>query len=178
MKSVYLDYSYNEYYVDEESYQEIVRLVKASQLCKRDWHPFSEDNPCVGKSLCLEHLLQGQTSLTYQGVEHTDIYGRRIYRYLDQEGYIFLSTEDSSTEASKSLQETLVHYSSFPPKTVTYRERTVEYDSYYATLYGTIATSSVIVLSFDKRSTEIVKGLYLLYNDGTHKELAKRGEHK
>jgi hypothetical protein len=61
---------------------------------------------------------------------------------------------------------------------VAYRDRTVAYNGYYATLFGHVDTASVIVLSFEKKSSETVKGQFLLYNDGTHKELAKRGEHK
>ncbi len=178
MKSVYLDYPSNEYYVDDVGFAAIFQLVKAHQLCQKEKHPFSEENPCVGRNLCLQHLLQNHRSLTFLDVMRTDLYGRKIYRYLDKAGYIFTSTEDSSDDASKDLDESLNYHGFVPPKTVTFRDRTVEYNDYYATLFGNVNTASVIVMSFDKRGSETVKGQFLLYNDGTHKELAKRGEHK
>jgi hypothetical protein len=121
MKSVYLNYSYDEYCVTDEGYQAILQLVKTHQLCQKECHAFSEENPCVGKNLCLKHLLQTHHGLTFLDVLRTDLYGRKSYRYLDTAGYIFTSTEDSSDDVSRDLDETLRYHGFVPPKTVSYR---------------------------------------------------------
>src|SRR4051812_46123542 len=124
MESVYLRYPSNEYSVSDDAYQQIVRLVNAHKLCLKGRHPYSEDNPCVGRNLCQEHLLQQHSGMTFLGLLRTDYSGRRVYRYINKEGFIYTSTEDSSTELEKDLDETLAYHGFVPPKEVTYRDRT------------------------------------------------------
>lgn len=67
MTYIYLGSKYNEFAVGDEAYAQIVALVKANKLCTHkmsERHPYSENNPCVGKGICLEHLLERQPQLT------------------------------------------------------------------------------------------------------------------
>ncbi len=180
MKYVYLDDKHNEYSIDDDAYQEIVRLVQANKLCVYRYserHPYSEDNPCVGKGLCLQHLLLKQNTLTYVGSKGVNSDNRHLYRFLDSKGYVYETIEDSSEEATRSIIDTLAYYGFTPPATVGYRERSESFLSFYATLHGDLRSASVIVLSYAHYSDKI-KGLFLLYKDGPAKELNRKGEQK
>src|SRR5439155_12106768 len=78
-------------------------------------------------------------------------------------------------EAGQSLDDTLTYYGFTPPKTITSRGKSVDFYSSYATLYGDLHTASVIVLSYNHYS-EKVKGLFLLYKNGSPKELSKKSD--
>lgn len=67
MKYVYLDGKHNEFIVDDESYAQIAQITQTGKLCIHEWrepHPYTLDNPCVAKNICLQHLLINQPNLT------------------------------------------------------------------------------------------------------------------
>jgi len=163
MNYVYLDNKYNEYLVDDEAYQQIEAIVQASKYCMYDYqnrHRYTVDNPCVGKNICLEHLLLKQRNLTRLEIVGVTSNNRSIYYFTDVQGYV--STEDSSEEALRDVLKTLTFYGFTPPKNVESRGKTVDFYSYYATLHGDLKKASVIVMSYSQ-SSEKVKGLFLLY---------------
>src|SRR5438874_9664269 len=124
MNYIYLDSKYNEYCVDDETYSTIVSLVQQHKQCLHDYHnrhPFTPDNPCVGKNICLEHLLQKQPSLVFSGKITTDSSNRPIYRFLDRKGIVYTTIEDSSDEARSSIADTLSYYGFTAPETVVSR---------------------------------------------------------
>jgi hypothetical protein len=175
---VYLDSKYNEFFVADEAYKQIVELVMAHKYCVSDYrhrHPFAKENPCVGKNICLEHLLQKQPHLVFSGQVATDSNAPRMYRFLDTKGMVYTSIEDSSEEAKQSIADTLFYYGFTPPETVVARGKAVTFYSHYATLYGDLHNASVIVLSYNHYS-EKVKGLFLLYKGGKTVELTKRSD--
>jgi hypothetical protein len=91
MNYVSLDGKHNEYYVDEETYAAIALLIKEHKHCTYDYHnrhPYTPENPCVGKNICLEHLLYKQRSLVFAGQLGIDSSDRLIYRFLDGKGMI------------------------------------------------------------------------------------------
>ena len=100
---------------------------------------------------------------------------RSTYYFVDEKGYVYTSIEDSSDEARRDVMETLSFYGFSPPKTVASRGKTVDFYSYYASLYGDLTTASVIVLAYS-HSSEKVKGLFLLYKGGPTKELTRRSD--
>jgi hypothetical protein len=178
MSYVYLDNKYNEYWLDEEAYEQIVQLVKDNKHCMhnyRDRHPYTAENPCVGKNICLKHLLQKQQNLSHLDVTRETSDHHTIYYFTDSKGKIYTSTEDSSEEAKEDMLETLSYYGFKHPEKVESRGKSVDFYSYYAALYGDLLTASVVVLSYHQHN-EKVKGLFLLYKDGTHKELTKRSD--
>jgi len=180
MKSIYLDSPHEEFIIDDDTYQTIVQIVQEHKMCTstyRERHPYSEDNPCVGKGICLDHLLQKQSNLTYVDSSGVDAYNRRRYRFLDTKGFVYTSIEDSSNEAGRSIVETLAYYGFTPPETIASRGKTVPFRSFYATLHGDLSSASVVVLSYNEQS-EKAKGLFLLYKHGAAKELHKNGDHK
>ena len=83
----------------------------------RDRHPYTKENPCVGKNICLEHVLQKQRTLTYLNVVGSNA-DRPMYYFVDTQGYVYTSIEDSSDEARMDMLETLSFYGFTPPKTV------------------------------------------------------------
>ena len=179
MNYVYLESKYNESYLNDEAYAQIVAIVQANKHCMydyRDRHPYTKDNPCVGKNICVEHLLQKQRTLTRLDVVGTNA-DRPVYYFTDTQGYVYTSIEDSSDEARMDMLETLSFYGFIPPKTVESRGKMVDFYSHYATLHGDLRTASVIVMSY-QQSREKVKGLFLLYKGGHAIELQKRGDHK
>jgi hypothetical protein len=179
MNYVYLESKYNEFYLNDEAYAQIVAIVQANKYCmfdSRNRHPYTKDNPCVGKNICVEHLLQKQRNLTRLDVVGTNA-DRSMYYFVDTHGYIYTSIEDSSDEARKDVLETLSFYGFTPPKTVESRGKTVDFYSHYATLHGDLRSASVIVLSY-QHSQEKVKALFLLYKGVHSVELHKRGDHK
>src|SRR5207237_4559481 len=179
MNYVYLESKYNEFYLSDEAYAQVVAIVKANKHCMydyRDRHPYTKENPCVGKNICLEHLLQKQRNLTRLDAVGSNA-DRPMYYIVDTQGYVYTSIEDSSDEARKDVLETLSFYGFTPPKTVESRGKMVDFYSHYATLHGDLRTASVIVLSY-QQSSEKVKGLFLLYKGGQAVELHKRGDHK
>src|SRR2546423_8621130 len=179
MNYVYLDSKYDEYLVDDDAYAQIVAIVKAHKQCLYDYrnrHPYSAENPCVGKNICLEHLLEKQKNLTRLDVIGSNA-GRPVYYFVDTKGYVSTSIEDSSDEARQDLLETLSFYGFSPPKTVESRGKMVDFYSHYATLHGDLRSASVIVLSY-QHAQEKVKALFLLYKGGQAIELHKRGDHK
>ena len=178
MNYVYLDTKYNEFFVPDATYEQIVQLVMANKYCVSDYrnrHPFTPDNPCVGRNICLEHLLQKQPFLVFSGQAATDNSNRRLYRFLDTKGMVYTAIEDSSDEARSSIADTLSYYGFLAPETIVSRGKAVTFYSHYATLYGDLHNASVIVLSYNHYS-EKVKGLFLLYKGGTTKELTKRSD--
>src|SRR5947209_2490089 len=179
MNYVYLDSKYDEYLVDDDAYAQIAAIVKAHKQCLYDYrnrHPYSAENPCVGKNICLEHLLEKQKNLTRLDVIGSNA-GRPVYYFVDTKGYVSTSIEDSSDEARQDLLETLSLYGFSPPKTVESRGKTVDFYSYYATLHGDLRNASVIMLSY-QHSQEKTKALFLLYKGGQTVAFQKRGEHK
>lgn len=138
-------------------------------------HPYSEENPCVGKGICLEHLLQRQPQLTRLDIVGVSSDNQLIYYYTDPQGFLYTSTEDSSEEARRDLQETMNFYGFTPPGTIQSRGKAVSFYSYYATLYGDLKTASVIVLVYHQYN-EKVKGTFLLYKHAPCKELTKRSD--
>jgi hypothetical protein len=180
VNSVYLDSKYNEYLIDDEAYQQVEAIVHANKHCMYDYqnrHRYTADNPCVGKNICLEHLLLKQRNLTRLEIVGVTGNNRSIYYFLDVQGFVSMSTEDSSEQAQRDVVETLTFYGFTPPKTVESRGKTVDFYSYYATLHGDLKKASVIVMSYNQ-SSEKVKGLFLLYKNGKTIPLSKRGEHK
>jgi hypothetical protein len=180
MNSVYLESKYNEYLLDDEAYQQVEAIVQANKHCLHDYqnrHRYTAENPCVGKNICLEHLLLKQRNLTQLDIVGVTSNNRSIYYFLDVQGYVYESTEDSSEQALRDVSETLTFYGFTPPKTVETRGRTVDFYSYYATIHGDLKTASVIVMSYSQAS-EKIKGLFLLYKNGKTTTLSKRGEHK
>jgi len=178
VKYIYLDYKNNEYVVDDESYETILLLVQAGKLCMydhQDRHAYSLDNPCVGKGICLQHLLKKQSTLSVLDSPRVTEEGRHVYRFVDRKGYVYTTTEDSSDEANKSITDTLSYYGFTPPATIQGRGKSVPFYTCYASLYGDLPTASVIVLSYHHHS-EHVKGLFLLYKNGSSKELQKRSD--
>lgn len=178
MNYVYLDSKYNEYFVDDQTYATIVSLVQQHKHCLYDFrnrHPYTTENLCVGRNICLEHLLQKQPHLTKIDVVGLTNDNRAIYYFVDKRGMVYTSTEDSTDEARQSLDDTLADYGFTPPKTIASRGKSVDFYSYYATLYGDLHTASVIVLSYNHYS-EKVKGLFLLYKNGPTKELSKKSD--
>src|SRR5438874_13289850 len=121
MNYIYLDSKYNEYCVDDETYSTIVSLVQQHKQCLHDYHnrhPYTQDNPCVGKNICLEHLLQKQRNLTQLHIVGVADGNRSTYYFVDEKGYVYTSIEDSSEEARRDVIETLSFYGFSPPKTV------------------------------------------------------------
>src|SRR2546421_6003925 len=179
MNYVYLESKYNEFYLSDEAYAQVVAIVQANKYCMFDFrnrHPYTKENPCVGKNICVEHLLQKQRNLTRLDVVGTNT-DRPVYYFTDTQGYVYTSIEDSSDEARMDMLETLSFYGFTPPKTVESRGKMVDFYSHYATLHGDLRSASVIVLSY-QQSSEKVKGLFLLYKGGQAVELHKRGDHK
>src|SRR5438270_13173081 len=179
MNYVYLESKYNEFYLNDEAYAQVVAIVQANKYCMfdyRDRHPYTKENPCVGKNICLEHLLQKQRNLTSLDVVATNA-DRPVYYFTDTQGYVYTSIEDSSDEARMDMSETLSLYGFTPPKTVESRGKMVDFYSHYATLHGDLRSASVIVMSY-QQSSEKVKGLFLLYKGRPAVELHKRGDHK
>ena len=176
-KHVYLDSKYEEFVIDDETYEDIEALVRAAKLCVHDYHnrhTYSLDNPCVGKGICLNHMLVKRSNLTLLDSPGQDSYGRNMYRFTDAAGFIYTSTEDSTEDPHNNVQETLA-YHHFPlPEKVTSRGKTVDFNTYYARFYGKL-DRSVLVLSFD-HTQEKVKGLFLLYKDGGVKEFTRRAD--
>ena len=178
MKYVFLDSKQNEFAVDDETYGAIVALIQTHKLCLFDYnnhHPYTEDNPCVGRNICLQHLLQKQKQLVFAGSLRVDDSNRRVYRFVDAKGMIYTSTEDRDDEAKQSTDETLTYYGFTPPTTVISRGKAVSFYAYYATLYGDLHNASVIVLSYHHYH-EKVRGLFLLYKHGPTKELSKKSD--
>jgi len=178
MNYVYLDNKNHEFLVDDETYGAIVALVQAHKLCVssyQDRHPYTDDNPCVGRGICLQHVLKKQPHLVYAGSLHVDAHGRHIHRFLDEQGVVYTSTEDSSDEASRNIDATLAYYGFTPPETITARGKTVTFYSSYATLHGDLHTASVMVLEYHHYH-EKVHALFLLYKHGPAKELAKKSD--
>src|SRR5438094_4412461 len=130
MNTVYLDSKYHEYVVDDETYATIVSLVQQHKHCLYDYHnrhEYTKENPCVGRNICLEHLLQKQPYLTrIEEVEGLTSDNQAIFSFMDTRGKVYSSTEDSSTEARESLDDTLTYYGFFPPKTITARGKSVD----------------------------------------------------
>jgi hypothetical protein len=178
MNYVMLGSKSNEFYVTDDAYQQIVALIQAQKCCLHDYHnrhPYTEANPCVGKNICLEHVLQKQKSLVYAGLGGADSSNRLIYRFLDAKGMMYTFIEDYSDEARQSIDETLAYYEFTPPVAILSRGKEVNFYSYYATLYGDLHSASVIVLSYNQY-TEKVRGLFLLYKNAPSKELSKKNE--
>src|SRR2546421_9884103 len=174
MNYVYLESKYNEFYLSDEAYAQVVAIVQANKYCMydyRDRHPYTKDNPCVGKNICLEHLLQKQRNLTRLDVVGTNA-DRAMYYFVDTQGYVYTTIEDSSDEARKDVLETLSLYGFSPPKTVASRGKMVDFYSHYATLHGDLRSASVIVLSY-QHAQEKVKALFLLYKGRPAVELLK-----
>lgn len=177
MKYVYLDNKHNEFVVDDETYEQLAAIVQTGKLCVQEWrnpHPYTLENPCVGQKFCLQHLLLMQPHLTLLDSPGTNQDGQHFYRFADQQGYIWTSTEDVSTEAIKNTQETMRYYGFTPPARVESRGKSTDFYSHYATLYGELR-GSVIVLSYNQY-TDRVRGLFLLYKDGFNKELSRKSD--
>src|SRR5438552_18895293 len=122
MSYVCLDGKYNEYFVDDETFAAIVSLVQQHKCCLFDFHnrhPYTQDNPCVGKNICLEHLLQKQTQLSKLDVQGLTSDNKAIYYFVDKRGMVYTTTEDSSTEASESLTDKQSYYSLTLPQPCT-----------------------------------------------------------
>src|SRR6266581_7159025 len=178
MNHVYLNSTYNEFSVDETTYEQIVALVQANKQCTFDYHeihPYTQENPCVGRSICLTHLLKKHPNLVYSGQSRVEKDNSRTYTFLDTQGYVYTSTEDSTQEMKRNLTATLAYYGFTPPEKVTARGKSTDFSPYYATLYGDLHTASVIVLSYHHYS-EKVTGVFLLYKNGSTKELNKKSD--
>lgn len=178
MSYVYLDSKHDEFFVDEETYTTIAALVKDHKQCLYDYrnrHSYTPENPCVGKAICLEHLLQKQSHLVYAGQVGMDSGNRCIHRFVDVKGLIYTATEDSSEDAKPNTLETLAYYGFTPPVKITVRGKSVDFYAYYANIHGDLHSASVIVLSYNQYS-EKIKGLFLLYKHGPTKELSKKSD--
>ncbi len=178
MNHVYLNSTYNEYYVDETTYEQIVALVQANKHCTFDYHeihPYTQENPCVGRSICLTHLLKKHPNLVYSGQSRVEKDNSRTYTFLDTQGYVYTSTEDSTQEMQRNLTATLAYYGFTPPEKVTSRGKSTDFYPSYANLYGDLKTASVIVLSYHHYS-EKVKGVFLLYKNSSCKELRTKSD--
>ncbi len=177
MKYVYLNSQHNEFVVDDETYEQLAALVQTGKLCVQEWrnpHPYSLDNPCVGRKLCLHHLLMMQPQLTLVDSPGTNSDGQHCYRFADSHGYIWTSTEDESNEAIRNTLETMRYYGFTPPARIASRGKSTDFYSHYATLHGDLK-ASVIILTYNQYA-EKIRGTYLLYKDGPCVELSKKSD--
>jgi hypothetical protein len=179
MNYVYLESKHNEFFVDEDTFEQIAALVRAGKRCTyeyRERHAYSLDNPCVGKGMCLEHTLKKHSYLTLLDCVGQNTDGQYIYRFLDRQGIVYSSIEDSTEQPTKDLSETMNYHGFMPPIKVEGRGgKSIDFHTYYATLYGDLTTASVIVLAYNHTS-EKVKSLFLLYKKGLTKELSKKSD--
>lgn len=166
--------------LDESVYEQIAALVQANKCCTHDYrnrHPYTPENPCVARNICLSHFLEKHPNLRYLDEEEVNKDNKRVFRFVDTQGYLYRSIEDNPGEAVKDLTSTLAYYGFTPPYTVAYQGKVVTFNVYYATLYGDFQTASVLVLAYNQ-TVDKVKGLFLLYKNGPAKELNKRGAQK
>lgn len=179
---VYLNSKYDEYAVTEEAYAQICALVHDNKLCTSDYrdpHPYTQDNPCVGKNICLVHMSKKHPHLTYTGTWAQWRSGKNdgalAHVFVDEKGYVYLSTEDNSTDLQRSIGDTLSYYGFIAPTQITSRGKSVDFYPHYARLHGDFKTASVIVMAYEHHS-EKVKGLFLLYKNNAPRELSRKSD--
>ena len=68
-------------------------------LTYNDRHAYTPENPCVGRGICLQHLLEKQPNLTWINVIHVTIDNKLKYLFADPKGVIYTSFEDTSDDA-------------------------------------------------------------------------------
>jgi hypothetical protein len=122
MKRIHLDeISSRSISVSDAGYEQVVNLIMACRCCCKCGDTFSEINPVVGVNVCLGCFVTEHTHLTYVGsLGEPDEEGYVTYKFLDEEGYVFLSTADRSESPTRSIAQTLAHWGFAVPEQYTH----------------------------------------------------------
>jgi hypothetical protein len=177
MHTIYLDRWHDcPLTISDEGHEHLSRLVFQYLVCEVCEHPYSEQTPQVGKNFCLSCLLMRQKELTYVGPSDADEKGRTTFKFLDQEGFVYLSAVGYSEQAHKSVFQTFLHWDFPVPTVYTTAQGDLPLHRSEWKIHGNLATASVIVAEYCGTRTRAV---FLSYKGETYKELSKRdGEMK
>jgi hypothetical protein len=186
MKSVYLNYtsSTNEFYVTEEDYWNVIRplvmKLRICATCKQYYDPDSSlPRPCVGLRICLQCFLQKHPQLQLLEVKSVNDAGETTYTFIDQEGQVYTSRENYSSEPSQDISYSLKQHHFVLPERYKPNKASeeIQLSASHFTLYGDLQTASVLVADYVDSADKIYV-TFLLYKNGGDKELTKRREGK
>jgi hypothetical protein len=172
MKTIYLDqWHTSPLIISDEGFAHISSLISQYLVCGTCEQAYSQQNPQVGQNICLSCLVMRQHDLTYVGPGEPDEAGRAIFIFLDKEGYVYSSIAGASEKAVKDVYRTMVHWGFPVPTTYTTAQGEIPLHRSDWRLHGDLWEASVIVAEYEGHRPSLA---FLLYKEGTYKELSKR----
>ncbi len=158
--------------VSDEGYAAIVALIQQYRVCKNGC-TFTEQNPMVAENLCLSCLLAKQPFLTLVGpIGEPDEGGYRQFKFVNIQGYVYLTSTRYENEAQQDSYQTLLHWD-FPVPLVYQPPRGEKVQLYPSSwsIYGNLQASVVVIERYyDQKHT----ATFLSYKYGEYRELTKR----
>jgi len=184
MESVYLRYTSNtnEHYVSQEDYLNVVRplIMKLRRCAKCEEYFDADNNPCVGKRICMKCLLKKHPDYHFLEVTSIDKDGEQTFAFLDPAGKVYTIHENHSDDLSEDILHTLKQngFLSVPTEHTPFKStEPVKLWVSKFKVYGDVSRNSVVVLNYSD-TWEKHHFTFLLYKHGNYKELTKRGEGK
>jgi len=180
-KTVFLD-EYGSYpiTISPQAFTQIEELVKANRVCRICAKPYAKDRPMVTRNTCLtcflhSEMVRREKQLTFAGEYGQDQSGDTQYKFIDADGYVFLTDSGSeTTKLDRSPYYTLLHWGFIVPETITRndKEKQLTGSSWY--IYGDFRHNPVIVCKYHEYYGDHLEVVFLVYKDKLAVEVNKR----
>lgn len=180
-KTVFLD-GYGSYpiTISPQAFTRIEELVKANRVCRICARPYAQDRPMVSRNTCLSCFLrsemaQREKQLAFAGEFGKDHSGDTLYKFIDADGYIYLTDSGSeTTQLDRSPYHTLLHWGFSVPETITRNGKEKQLTGSSWLIYGDFRHNPVIVCKYHEYYGDHLEVVFLVYKDKLAVEVNKR----
>ena len=162
--------------VSAEGRSAIETLAWSYAVCENGGHPYTQDNPRIGRNCCLHHYLEEARSLkSYirllrQVGEHES-----EHVFVDYLGFIHVSSTKNN-EPYKSVYETMRYYG-FTPLQEFQLDATsapLQLEPYFWNVYGDVQTRPVVIAVYKKETPTPSLFEFLCVKDGPTLPISRR----
>ena len=180
-KTVMLDWSSRRFEVTEEGYNLIREVISRHQICPTCHSLIDQEEHLLVAKKCLACVLREHPSITFAGLQRVDSDGDKIYAFVNQEGIVLTSEENSSEKPEEDVAFSIEQAGFTIPTTYKPFKSTENLRLGRASwkVYGKLSASVVVLHYYDYYSKGRIEIDYLAYKGGQTIEFNKRTtEHK
>jgi hypothetical protein len=166
--------------ISPSAFEQIKAITAANQVCQVCASPYVKRNPMVVRNTCLHCFMQSdvvkrEKPLSIVGEFGRDLKGVRQYKFLDSDGYVYLTDSGSeTTRLERSIHATLMHWGFRLPESVIRNERTIALDTHSWHIYGNFRINPVIVCRYKEYYGTHLEAVFFVYKYAPGVEINKR----
>lgn len=181
VRIVYVDeYHSRPVSISIEAFEQINQIVRENMVCQVCASCYSKRNPMVVRNTCLHCFMQSEMvkrekCLSIVGEFGRDSAGDKQYRFVDADGYVFLTDSGSeTTRLERDIYQTLLYWGFKLPETVTRNGQEKNLNDRAWSIYGNFRELPVIVIKYKEYYGDHTEALFFVYKDRLAVEVNKR----